>query len=109
MQRVEAFEASLKMFASLSPALNVMHTEMAVYKNRVKELEQVLEQTGRTKRADVDEIKRIGDDIKTHDDKHARVQQMHDHVLTMAYNIVRDTYNDAAKPGCLVDVPAAAV
>jgi hypothetical protein len=107
MKRVEAFEASLKMFSSLGPALNVLHSEISVYKNRVKELEQVLEQTGRTKRAEVDEIQRINDEIKLNEAKKLKLQQMHIDVLTMAYNIVRDTYNDAAHAGCLVDAPAA--
>ncbi len=98
MQRVENFESSLKMFASMGPSLQLLELEAATLQKKIREQELLLEQTGRTKRNEVDDLKRIGDEIKLFEVKCANWLKMRDNMLSMGYNIVRDTYNDSARP-----------
>jgi hypothetical protein len=103
VQRTGNFDASLKMFASLAPSLQLLQNESAQYKTKIRELEQILENTGRARRADVEELARITGEIKSAEAQYSQSLKMRDNILLMGYNIVRDTYNDSAKADSLVD------
>ncbi len=102
-QRVVAMNASLQTFSHLIPALKLLQDEADQYRKTVRELEQTLEQTGRTSRSDVQELTRITAEIQATERKHADSVRMRENVLRMGYNVVRDTYNESARPESCVD------
>jgi hypothetical protein len=104
-QRVTGFDASLKMFSGLAPALQILQDESVAQKAKIRELEAVLESIGRTKRGDIEQSNRIVEEIKTTEYNYYQSLQMRNNMLSMGYKIVRDVYNDSAKPDSLIDAP----